>query len=566
MSSGVREPDDPDLDTDADTDAVDLDEAGGDHDHHDDHDDPRVGDFELGEVPSASSIRRFTARAARSRAGASVGSLLTDVYTAVTSVVISVLIVLGVVQQLGEALPPAPPVHAPGGLSLPALVAVLLLAGIGALLSTAGRLGPVGAEGPQAAWWLPLPVDRRGLLRPAAARGPLVAALAGGAVVVVLDAGLLASGGGALVRSGLLGALVAAVVVLLAAVAQSRGVPRRRTAVVGDLVLVAAPVVALVLVLTGRTPASLPAPSWVAVAVAAVVAGLLAALVDARLGALPGRTLREGGSAATQAVGAVVSLDSRELGRALTGGAAASSHRRVSRLRTARGPATALVTADLVVLRRSLRHVVQLVVAAGLPVLATVVPQLASTVGVLVAVLVGGWMAASASAEGARWAEMAPVVDRLLPLEARTVRRLRMVVPGIAVLLWTVVTLGAVGVWAGAPVDWVLLGLAAVPVWAAAAVRAAYRPAPSWDKPLVATPAGALPTGVLQVVARGPDLIAFCLLPLWIAIGLHTVTTVMVTAQVALSAIAVTIASSVHDKGWLERMMEEQDERKKAGA
>lgn len=531
-----------------------------------DDDDPRVGDFDLGEVPSARSIRRYTARAARARAGASVGALLTDVYTAVTSVVISVLVVLGVVQQLGEALPPAPPVEAPGGLSLPALVGVLLLAAVGALLSTAGRLGPVGAEGAQAAWWLALPVDRRGLLRPAAARGPVVAALAGAAVVVVLDAGLLAVSGSGLVRSGLLGALVAAVVVLLAAVAQSRGVPRRRTAVAGDLVLVAAPLLAAAVVLTGRTPATLPSPSWGVVVVAAVVAGLLAALVDARLGALPGRTLREGGSAATQAVGAVVSLDSRELGRALTGGAAASVRRRTSRLRTARGPATALVTADLVVLRRSLRHVVQLVVAAGLPVLVTVVPQLASPVGVLVAVLLGGWMAASASAEGARWAEMAPVVDRLLPLEARTVRRLRMVVPGIAVLAWTLVAFAAVGTWAGYPLDWLVLGVAAVPVWAAAAVRAAYRPAPSWDKPLVATPAGALPTGVLAVVARGPDLVAFCLLPLWISIGLHTVTTLAVSAQLVLSVVAVLVASSVHHKSWLERAMEEQDERRKAGA
>ncbi|WP_307802573.1 DUF6297 family protein [Cellulomonas dongxiuzhuiae] len=529
-------------------------------------DDPRVGDFDLGEVPSARSIRRFTAQAARAKAGASVGSLLTDVYTAVTSVVISVLIVLGVVQQLGSALPPAPPAHASGGLSLPALVALVLLAAAGALLSTAGRLGPVGAEGAQAAWWLPLPVDRRGLLRPSARRVPLVAALAGASVVVVLEAGLLARSGGDLLRAGLLGACLAGVVVLAAALAQTRGVPRRRIALAGDVVLVTAPVLATLVVLTGRTPAALPSPSWLVVVGAAATAALLATAVDRRLGVLPGRTLREGGSVATQAVGAVVSLDSRELGRALTGGVAPSVRRRVSRLRTARGPATALVTADLVVLRRSLRHVVQIVVAAGLPVLATAVPQLASTVGVLVAVLAGGWMAASASAEGARWAEMAPVLDRLLPLGHRTVRRLRMVVPGVVALLWSLVAFAVVGRWAGATQDWLMLGVVAAPVWAAAAVRAAYRPAPRWDKPLVATPAGALPTGVLSVIARGPDLVAFCLLPLWIAIGLGTVTTLMVTAQVWLSVIAVMIASSTAEKGWMERMLDDQEQRKGAAA
>ncbi|WP_307861453.1 DUF6297 family protein [Cellulomonas wangleii] len=534
-------------------------------DPRDVRDDPRVGDFELGEVPSAREIRRFTARAARARAGVGAGSLLTELYTVAVSVALSVLIVLGIVQQLGDALPPAPPTAEPGGLSLPVLVATILLAAVGALLSTAGRLGPVGAEGAQAAWWLPLPVDRRGLLRPAATRVPLVAALAGGMVVVVLEAGLLERRGAELVRAGVLGAAVAALVVLAAAVAQSRGVPRRRTALVGDLLLVAAPVLAALVVLSGRTPSSLPSVTWAAVAVVVVVAGALAALVDRRLGALPGRTLREGGSVATHAVGAVVSLDSRELGRALSGGVAAPSRRRTSRLSTVRGPMTALVTADLVVLRRSLRHVVQIVVAAGLPVLATVVPQLAGPVGILVTVLLGGWMMSSASAEGSRWAEMAPVIDRLLPLGDRTVRRLRMVVPGLVALVWSVVVFTAVGRWAGATLDWLLLGVGAAPVWAAAAVRAAYRPSPRWDKPLISTPAGALPMGVMQVIARGPDLVAFCLLPVWVAIALGTVTTIMVTGQVWMSAIAVMIASSTAEKGWMERMLEEQDQRK-AGA
>ncbi|MCC2335620.1 DUF6297 family protein [Cellulomonas wangsupingiae] len=543
---------------------TDLDAPGGDASPVDD--DPRVGGFDLGEVPSARSIRRFTAQAARARAGASIGSLLTDLYSVVTSIAISVLIVLGVVQQLRDSLPPAPPVQEPGGLSLPMLGAFLLLAAAGALLSTAGSLGPVGTEGAQSAWWLPLPVDRRGLLRPAAARLPLVAALAGGAVVVVLEAGLLGRGGADLVRAGLLGAVTAAGVVLIAALAQSLGATRRRIALAGDAVLVAAPVLAGVVVLAGRTPATLPSPAWPVVLAAAVLAAVLAVQLDRRLGDLPGRTLREGGSVAAQAVGAVVSLDSRELGRALSGGAVAATRRRVSRLRTARGPATALVTADLVVLRRSLRHLVQLVVAAGLPLLATVVPQLASPVGVLVAVLLGGWMASSASAEGARWAEMAPILDRLLPLGDRTVRRLRMVVPGVVMLVWSLVAFAAVGRWAGATPDWLVLAVVSAPVWAAAAVRAAYRPAPRWDKPLIATPAGALPTGVLQVIARGPDLVALCLLPLWIAIGLTTVSTIMVTSQLLLSVVAVMIASSTAEKGWMERMLEEQDQRKGASS
>ncbi len=516
-----------------------------------------VRPYGTGPVPAARSIRRFTAEAARVRADAHVGALLSDVYSAVLSVVIAVGIALGVVQQLRVALPPAPAVATPGGLSLPVLVAVLLVGAAGALLSLAGRLGPVGAGGAEAAWWLTLPVDRRGLLRPAAVRLPVLAAVTGAVVVGLLDAGLLGRGGAELVRSAAVGAAGAAALVLLAALVQSSGVPRRTTALAGDALLVAAPLAAVLLVATGTAPATLPVPGWALVAVAAALVVGLAVLVDARLGRLPARTVRESGSVATQAVGAVVSLDSRELGRALAGGVLRPARRWSSRLRTARGPATALVTADLVLLRRSPRHLVQVAVAVLVPALVTVVPQLASPVGVVLAVVLGGGAAASAGAEGARWAEMAPVLDRALPLRHTTVRRLRMVVPALVALVWSVLALTAVARWADGPVvDWLALAVASTPVWAAAAVRAAYRPAPDWGKNLVATPAGAVPTGVLAVIARGPDLVALCLLPTWVAIGLATVTTPVLTAQLVLSAVAVVVGSSTHEKGWLERTLE----------
>ncbi|WP_243738361.1 DUF6297 family protein, partial [Cellulomonas shaoxiangyii] len=319
-------------------------------------------------------------------------------------------------------------------------------------------------------------------------------------------------------------------------------------------------VAAALLVATGTAPATTPVPGWALVAAGAVAVAALGAGVDARLGRLPARTVRESGSVATQAVGAVVSLDTRELGRALGGGTLRPARRRSSRLRTVRGPVTALVTADVVLLRRSPRHLVQVAVGVLVPALVTVVPQLASPVGVVLAVVVGGAAAASAGAEGSRWAEMAPALDRALPLRHTTVRRLRMVVPALVALVWSALTLAAVARWAGGPVvDWLVLALASTPVWAAAAVRAAYRPAPDWGKNLVATPAGAVPAGAFAVVARGPDLVALCLLPLWIAIGLSTVTTPLVTAQLVLSVVAVLIGSSTHEKSWLDRTLEGAD-------
>ena len=519
---------------------------------------PAVAPFDVGEVPYASAVRRYTTRAGRARATAGVGSLLSDVYYAVVSVVISVGLAYGVAETLRVSLPPAPEVPE-SGLSLATLVVVLLVALVGVLLSLAGRLGPVGAGGAEATWWLGLPVDRRGLLRPAARRLPLVAALVAAVVVALLDAGLLGDGPLGTATAAATGALVAASVVLAAGVGQSAGVSRRSTAVVGDLVLAVTPVLAVGLELAGRHVDALPTPPWPGVAALALLVGLLAWLLDSRLDRIPARALQESGSVAAQAVGAAVSLDSRELGRALTDSAAPPARRFVSRLRTARGPASALVTADLVALRRSTRHVVQLVVSALVPVLVAGVPQLATPGGVVVAVLLAGYVAASATGEGARRAEMAPVLDRLLPLDDRTTRRLRTVVPAAAMLLWSLVVLAAVGRWAGDLAGWLPLAVAGAPVWACAAVRAAYRPAPDWGGPLVSTPAGALPTGVGAVLARGPDVALLGLLPWWISILLQRTTETLLLVQLVLAGIAFAVATSVRTRPLLEQLQEQAE-------
>ncbi|MBU4336377.1 MAG: hypothetical protein KJ548_07370, partial [Actinobacteria bacterium] len=152
---------------------------------------PAVAEADLGEVPVAVELRRFTRKAARTRAGASLGSLLGGVYYAVIVAGTGVLLGLGIAQQLRVSLPPAPQT-ADFSLSIPTLVAVVLIALAGGLLSLAGRLGPVGAGGAEAAWWLSLPVDRRALLRPAALRLPVIAGVVFAVLVGLLDGGLLA--------------------------------------------------------------------------------------------------------------------------------------------------------------------------------------------------------------------------------------------------------------------------------------------------------------------------------------------------------------------------------------
>lgn len=508
-------------------------------------------------VPAARSIRRYTAQVARRRSGAGIGEVLGDVYYAVVTTAIGLGVALGVAGQLRTALPHVPDQALSTGISLPTVVAVAAVVVAGAVLSLGARLGPVGAGGAEATWWLGSPVDRRGLLRPTARRLPIAAGVIGGVVVALLDGGLLADHGvGHVLSIGATAGLSCAALVLLAGLAQSRGVPRRTTAVVGDLVIAAAPVLALAAALAGWRVAALPDVPVAVLAVLALAVGGLAWWLDTRLGRIRGRHLRESGSVATQAAGAVVSLDSRELGRALSDSAARPRRRRVRRMRLVRGPLSAVVVADLTVLLRSPRHLVQLVVSALVPVVVVITPQLAGALGVVVAVLVSGYVGMLATAEGARRAEMAPIVDRLLPLSAARVRRVRLVVPGVAMLLWSAVAFAAVGRWEGDVAGWLLLGVASAPVWAGAALRGAYRPAPNWQGPLVATPMGALPGGVAGVLSRGPDVAVLGMMPVVICVALGTVVPALVLIQVVASAIALAFGSSTSTKTMMDRMAE----------
>ncbi|MCL2848996.1 MAG: DUF6297 family protein [Micrococcales bacterium] len=522
---------------------------------------PAVAEAELGDVPRSGAIRRYTRDATKQRAGARLGSLLSDVYYSVTVLAIGVAVAAGVVQQVGQSTPTV--TRAGGSDLMPTIVGVLIGALAATVVSLAGRLGPVGAGGAEAAWWLGLPVDRKGLLRPTARRLPLAAAGVGALVLALLDGGLLDDTVARAVRAGATGALAAATIVLVMSVAQSLGASRRVGALTGDLMLVVVPVGLGVAAWQGLTPDKLPVPSWPVLAAVALVVVALAWLTDARLGRIRASSLRESGSVAAQAVGAMVSMDSRELGRALSDGAAPAARRWVSRLRTARGPASALVTADLVLLRRSVRHLVQVLLAMAVPVLATVVPELSGQGPVLLAVLIGGYVAASASAEGSRCAEMAPILDRLLPLEPTTARRARMAVPGIVMLVWAGVVFMAVGSWLGDPAGWFVIGMAGVPAWAAAAVRAAYRPAPDWGSSLVSTPFGAVPAGVGAVLARGPDIVVLGLLPTWIALVLGNASQTLGIIQIGTSFIAILVASSTSTKTLSERMLDAQKEAEK---
>jgi hypothetical protein len=165
-----------------------------------------------------------------------------------------------------------------------------------------------------------------------------------------------------------------------------------------------------------------------------------------------------------------------------------------------------VAAADLLLMARSPWQVGQLVVATAVPVLAARTDGLDRLPGASAVGLLLGWLAAAvAVGHPARFAHASPALDRLLPLSAGQIVAARCLTP--AVLL--AVVCGASGLLVGIgsphPVAWAALALGAAPAWTAAALRGAYRPDLDWSGPVVSTPTGVLPAGVVATLLQGVD-------------------------------------------------------------
>ena len=111
------------------------------------------------------AVRRWTRRATAARAQTTLGERLSDAWGGLVTAGIGVAVAGGSLASLREriALAGAPVT----GTTLPAPLtsAALALVALACVVVVLARLGPVSATPAAAAWWLPLPADRRGLLR-----------------------------------------------------------------------------------------------------------------------------------------------------------------------------------------------------------------------------------------------------------------------------------------------------------------------------------------------------------------------------------------------------------------
>jgi hypothetical protein len=503
-------------------------------------------------VPTGREVRRWTRERAGTRTAAGVVELLGDVYTALVALAVSTAVALPFSAQLGDL---TGGVRTGPGVGLePGWVALLAaLAGLAWLAGSLGRLGPVSASAPEVVWWLPLPGDRRSLLRPAALRWPAAAAVLGGVVGLLTGVGATpAPGAAVLAGAAAVGAGAAAASGSVIGLCQASARAHRCAVAVADGALAAAPLLALVLALGPPAPPQIdPTAALGAGAFVLAAAVLLTRALDRRTGRFPDAVLRERGAVTDEAAAAVLSMDTRALGRVLSEPPALGRGHRVrsSGLRWLRrtparwSPVAAIVTADALLLARSPRHVVQVVASAGLPLLVLALPSPGVAV-TAVAVLAGASAAALATAEGARRSQVNPVLDALLPLSQAQVRACRLVVPVIVLVVWSAAVLAAVGWRDGAVLPWALAGALAGPAWAAAAVRAAYRDLPDFSGPLVHTPMGSIPPGTSAVAVIGPDVALVGAVPVVLALVDGQPSALLLAVQAAVSGAALAFVAT----------------------
>jgi Family of unknown function (DUF6297) len=468
-------------------------------------------------------VRRWTRRAAAARADTTLWTRLGDALGTLTSIGVGIAVVGGSVASLRERVllagPPVTAAHLPGAL----VAAAAGVMGLAALLVLLDRLGPVSATPAVAAWWLPLPAGRGGLLagelRRVTTAAVVPAVLLTFPVLIAVSSRPSAAGvlGGTAVVAGTVATAVGAV-----ALVQTRGGTGHLAAVAGGLAVLPA-VLAAVLGTLGGPAAALAAglprpslPAWAAAVPLVAALALLAAAVR-RLDRLPAGQLRARGTTASYAAASAFTLDARDLGRALAarrtrGPARSRTFGRVTR------PWQAVVAGDVTTLLRGRWQLGQLAVAVAVPVVVARTAGLGTLrPAVWLGFVLGGALAATAAGHPARQAQAAPVLDRLLPLSPVEVARARMVLP----LVLTTVVCGAAGTLVAlgsGTVAWALLVLGTAPTWAAAAVRGAYRPELDWSGQVMATPMGPVPVGAGATLVNGPDVGVVGTLPLLVAL------------------------------------------------
>lgn len=520
---------------------------------------------------SAKQIRQYTFKAGLSRTQGGLMELISEVYTsilgALTLLTMAGALIVALRHSLGVgdesallASAVAPGFHSVTLLQASATVLLTLAA---ALLSVEMTMGPVAMTLPQTAWWLGLPVRRRGFIQPGFLRSILWPTIAAVLVVLPLSLGMAANPTpGNLALAALCGAGLAWLLYGVASWCQITGSGALLKKLMGAITLLAP----LTLVTTalynnvaGSSAITAAQTAWLKylptswpllvadgatwpLLIVALALGLLA-LVYAHLERITTAALKKSAAAGAYAASSLLSMDATELSRSLSTGPSTGTSKVKLPMIFKKGSVHArsiktLASTHATMALRSPSMLLRVLVLAAVPASLASVEFLGNAILIAVALYFCAHFAVTALGATARFANGNPAVDTLMPLPATTVRRVHYLVPAVVMTLWAPICFGlllALGV--GSP-GLLVLAILAGPGLGAATLRAGFRPAPDWNMPALAGPAGPIPTGAIRAFIVGPDLSLIVLLPVLICLISGGVPSIAFPIQLTLTWLA----------------------------
>jgi len=453
---------------------------------------------------TARQLRRQIRQWRRGRADARLVDVIGDAYVAIFSTLIlgsmlgSVLVHTGALTARSCDGGPCQSARFWG----PWLITLGVLALVGAL---ARMFGPVFVSSATASWLLATPVRRRSfLLGPLLLIAAICAALVGAtALAATAVAGfgtipIVAATGG--------GVLVGLVLVALWAILQASGAPR---AVGSAIVWIPGLVLEAGLLLTWHDdlhPRAVPEdvdPLWFGIIGALLVLAVIGlAAAVARLDRIRNRDLAAGGQLGAALSGALATLDLSLVYDVVIG----QRWRRRGQVRSRRGGPQrlgALVWLDAIRLWRSPSRLLLIIAMKPIPYAAKALGAGAGAAAVMAVVV--GFLAALPLMVGLRVLTRTPGLARMLPFPAAQSRAASLVVPCGCLLVYGILIISATP----NPIPIAVGALAAAARWVTG------RP-PDYGRPLVSTPAGAVPANLYGSALRGFDVALLTGLPLLI--------------------------------------------------
>ena len=428
------------------------------------------------------------------------------------------------------------------------VISVLLLVAVLLALQVARSIGPIAVTLPQAQWWLPLPLPRRGFVFPGWTRAVAGSvALSGLLTCLVLysSRGLDHVGSTFAAATGAagLGTGIVAVGMLL----ERFETAGRR---VDSALRLAVPVAGLLLVASviGGLPLEIPdwLPTGMIVSLSKGTLWPLAVLVPLGviaafsmyfgLPALTAAQLRRSGAGLSLLTSRVLSMGGATFEAAPE---RAGAHRRVLQRRRppVSGPSRRFVITQLRVLIRWPGLMSRAVFFAALPAMVITIPYFDSR-AVLIALLVLSTLRATSIAGSAAGVlDRTPQLARLFLLTPREQRRLSSV-PSLVVLTpWCLLTFSLPVLLGAAPVLWLAMAIPVSFGLSGAAVRTGTRQDPEWATAAISTPMGAVPLGLLASAFHGRAASVVVILPALVALAEARVTPFGFIAQVVLGMV-----------------------------